>query len=205
MDKLQILAKKYIRKINDKVYVLEAVNGKDLKSFNDEVILYKDYVVKNNIDLSIKDIALVRTISPSSFPTNLFERTLQEQMMNGTFKSPFSDYLESIKFSKEFENIDIGCKKDQININDTFISYPLYRDTKHFSLNGLVSNVFNEFGGVSGEFTNREIMIIEPFSEHLNDKLVNLNPVDTFYDVKDKPFIIGENGVFIIDYDTYKN
>ena len=205
MNKLETLANKYIRKINDKLFVLEAINSKDLESFNDEIILYKDYVVKNNISLSVNDLALVRTVNPSNFPIGLIEKTLQEQNTKNTFKSPFTDYLTSIKLSKNFyKDVDFGCKRDNMNIDDTYLSYPLYRDTKHFSLNGLVSNVHNEFGGVVSEFNNREIMFIEPFNEHLNDELVNLNPVDTFYNVKDKPFKIGDKAVFIIDYDTYK-
>lgn len=204
MNKLETLAKKYIRKINDKLFVLEAISSNDLESFNDEVILYKDYVVKNNIDLSINDLALVRTISPNNFPTNLVERTLQEQGVKGTFNSPFTDFIESLKYGEFFANVDVGCSRDEIDVEETKLSYPVYRDTKHFSLNGLASDIFYDFGKVKNKFTDRELIIIEPFVDHLDDELISLNPVDTFYNVNNKPFIIGKNGVFIIDSNTYK-
>ncbi len=202
MSKLEIIAKDYIRKINDNVYVLEAINSNSLESFNNEVIKYKDSIVKSNTNLSINDLALVRSISENVFPTSLLDRSLQEQGAKAIFYSPFSDFMEALKYVKELSDYDIGCSRDEIDIEDTKLSYPLYRNTKHFSLNGLVSDINLEFGKIN--FSNRNMIVIEPFADHLSDELLNLNPVDTFFNVKEKPFKIGNNGVFIIDYDTYK-
>ena len=69
---------------------------------------------------------------------------------------------------------------------------PIYRDTVHFSINGLVSNLWYTQG-----FTNRETVIIEPLENHMNEKLINLNPVDTMIDVGKSDEPIKDNAIYI--------
>ena len=70
-------------------------------------------------------------------------------------------------------------------------------------MNGLASTVV-VLCKATTTFDNKEIIVIEPFKDHLGDNLVNLNPVDTFYDLEDSSFTIGQNADIIMDMDTYK-
>ena len=78
-------------------------------------------------------------------------------------------------------------KRFPSDVSKLKLQYPLFRNTKHFSLNGLASNVV-VLCKATATFDNKEIIVIEPFKDHLGDNLVNLNPVDTFYDLEDSSF-----------------
>ena len=203
MTKLQTYVEKYIEKTGDSIYRIGYINGKNAYELEERVIDQKLEVVNNVGKLCLDDLALVRTMKADKFPVNLEYHTATQDSEMGSFESPFNQFLSFIKSCEEFKNIDLGCNHVDIEPEELNIKYPYFRNTKHFSINGLASNVCCNYKAVA-EFTNRDIIIIEPFKEHINDQLAVLNPVDTFYDLSSGPFKISEHAVIIMDDKTYK-
>lgn len=202
-NELQNYSKQFIKELGHRLFEIRKIYSIDVDNLSKYIITQKIKNVEENVPLSISDIALVRTMSTDNFPKKLTYHTLQADGKIGSFANPFSKYLEYIKYLEEFKHIDVGCEHSNIDVSKLKIQYPLFRNTKHFSLNGLASNVV-VLCKATAKFDDKEIIVIEPFEDHLGDNLVNLNPVDTFYDLADNPFKIGQNAVVIIDTDSYK-
>ena len=196
-NELQKYSKQFIKELDTRLFEIRTIDNIDVDNFAKCIITQKIKNVEGNVPLSISDIALVRTMSTDNFPKKLTYHTLQADGKIGSFANPFSKYLEYIKYLEEFKHIDVGCEHSNIDVSKLKIQYPLFRNTKHFSLNGLASNVV-VLCKATAKFDDKEIIVIEPFEDHLGDNLVNLNPVDTFYDLADNPFKIGQNAVVII-------
>ena len=202
-NELQNYSKQFIKELGHRLFEIRKIDSIDVANLSKYIITQKRKKFEKNVSFSISDIALVRTMATNNFPRNLMYNTLQADGKMGNFDNPFGKYLEYIKHLEEFKNIDVGCEHSNIDVSKLKIQYPLFRNTKHFSLNGLASNVIEMCNSVS-TFDNKEIIVIEPFEDHLCDNLVNLNPVDTFYNLEDNPFKIGQNAVIVIDTDSYK-
>ena len=121
------------------------------------IITQKRKKVEENVPFSLNDMALVRTMSKDNFPRNLMYYTLQANGKIGKFDNPFSKFLEYIKYLEEFRNIDVGCERSNIDVSKIELQYPLFRNTKHFSLNGLASNVVALCKTIA-TFDNKEIL-----------------------------------------------
>lgn len=202
-NELQNYSKQFIKKLDNCLFKIRKIDSIDVDNLSKYIINQKRMIVEEITPFSLKDLALVRTMSIENFPRNLMYHTLQSDGKMDNFDNPFSKFLEYIKYLDEFKNIDVGCKRSDIDVSKLKIQYPLFRNTKHFSLNGLASNVVVLFKSIA-KFDNKEIIIIEPFEDHLGDNLVNLNPVDTFYNLEDNSFKICQNAVFIMAINTYK-
>ena len=202
-NELQNYSKQFIKELGNGLFEINEVNSIDVDNFTKFIITQKRKIIEENVPFSLSNIALVRTMSKENFPRNLMYHTIQSYGKMRNFDNPLSRFLEYIKYLEEFKNIDVGCKHSNIDVSKLKIQYPKFRNTKHFSLNGLASNVI-VLCKPSAKFDNKEIIVIEPFKDHLDDNLVNLNPVDTFYNLEENSFKIGQNAVFIIDTDTYK-
>ncbi len=202
-NELYNYSKQFIKEIDNRLFEIRTIDNIDVENLAKCIITQKRKNVEENVPFSLGDIALVRTMATDNFPRNLIYHTLQADNKMGYFDNPFSKFLEYIKYLEEFKNIDIGCERSNIDVSKLKLQYPLFRNTKHFSLNGLASNVV-VLCKATATFDNKEIIVIEPFKDHLGDNLVNLNPVDTFYDLEDSSFKIGQNAVIIMDSDTYK-
>ncbi len=204
MIDLQSLSKKYITEIKQSIYMISPLKSNDLDLFRKSIIDKKLELVQQSKEITINDLALIRIMSPNDFPLNFEYHTLQDEGKYGEFENPFSNILSLIKYGvDEFKSIDVGCNPEEIDITSLRLIYPLFRRTKHFSLNGLVSNVESLLGPIQ-ILNNKEIIIIEPFKNHINDNLVNLNPVDTFFDLEKSPMKLGEDVVAIMDINTYQ-
>lgn len=202
-NELQNYSKQFIKELGHRLFEIRKIDSIDVDNLSKYIITQKRKNVEKNVPFSISDIALVRTMATDNFPRNLMYHTLQADGKMGNFDNPFSKFLEYIKYLEEFKSIDVGCERSDIDVSELKLQYPLFRNTKHFSLNGLASNVV-VLCKATAKFDDKEIIVIEPFKDHLGDNLVNLNPVDTFYDLADNPFKIGQNAVAIIDTDSYK-
>ena len=202
-NELQNYSKQFIKELGHRLFEIRKIDSIDVDNLSKYIITQKRKNVEENVPLSISDIALVRTMATDNFPRNLTYHTLQEDGKMGNFDNPFSEFLEFIKYLEQFKNIDVGCEHSDIDVSKLKLQYPLFRNTKLFSLNGLASNVVVLYKATA-KFDDKEIIVIEPFEDHLGDNLVNLNPVDTFYDLADNPFKIGQNAVVIIDTDSYE-
>ena len=202
-NELQNYSKQFIKELGHRLFEIRKIDSIDVDNLSKYIITQKRKNVEKNVPFSIGDIALVRTMATDNFPRNLMYHTLQADGKMGNFDNPFSKFLKYIKYLEEFKSIDVGCEHSDIDVSELKLQYPLFRNTKHFSLNGLASNVV-VLCKATAKFDDKEIIVIEPFEDHLGDNLVNLNPVDTFYDLADNPFKIGQNAVAIIDTDSYK-
>lgn len=202
-NELQNFSQTFIKVLGNRLFEIWPINNIDVENLAKCIITQKRKNVEENVPFSLNDIALVRTMSEDNFPRNLMYYTLQADGKIGNFDNPFSKFLEYIKYLEEFKYINVGCQRSDIDVSKLKLQYPLFRNTKHFSLNGLASNVV-VLCKATATFDNKEIIVIEPFKDHLDDNLVNLNPVDTFYDLENNPFKIGENAVIIMDTNTYK-
>lgn len=202
-NELQNYSKQFIKELGNRLFEIRIIGNINVDNLAKCIITQKIKNVEENIPLSISDIALVRTMATDNFPRNLMYHTLQAAGKMGNFNNPFSKFLEFIKYLDDFKHVDVGCERSNIDVSKLKLQYPLFRNTKHFSLNGLASNVV-VLCKATATFDNKEIIVIEPFKDHLGDNLVNLNPVDTFYDLEDNSFKIGQNAVIIMDSDTYK-
>lgn len=204
MINLQNLSKKYITEIKQSVYMISPLESNDLNLFKKSIIDKKLELSQQGKEITIDDLALIRIMSPNDFPLNFEYHTLQDEGKYGEFENPFSYILSLIKYGiDEFKYLDVGCSPREIDITSLRLVYPLFRRTKHFSLNGLVSNVESLLGPIQ-ILNNKEIIIIEPFKNHINDNLVNLNPVDTFFNLENTPMRLGEDIVVIMDINTYQ-
>lgn len=183
-------ASKFIKKTDENVYELGTPEGfkymggpcRYYKSLCDKVIKRKYEIGETDIELDIDDLHMVRTMDclPEDFCYSSHTHTGAYTRLANPF------------FSGHFVR---GYGKD-----DEFrIVMPTYRDTVHFALNGLASDTFR-----STSFTDRSFVVIEPLLNHF-DKLVNLNPIDTFIDVKEDDEPIGNNAVFIIEKNEYES
>lgn len=201
---LQSLSKKYISEINRSLYMILPLEANDLEILKKSIIDKKIELVQQGKEVSLDDLALVRIMSPQDFPMNFEYRTLHDEGKYGEFENPFTNILSLIKYGvDEFRYTDVGCNSEEIDITSLRLIYPLFSRTKHFSLNGLVSNTGSIFGAIQ-VLNNKEIIIVEPFKNHVNDNLVNLNPVDTFFDLENAPMKLGEDAVVIMDINTYQ-
>lgn len=202
-NELQNYSRQFIKELDTHLFKIRTIDSTDVEILSKGIITQKRKFVEENTSFSLKNLALVRTMSVENFPRNFMYHTLQSDGKMGNFDNPFSKFLEHIKYLEEFKNIDVGCERSDIDVSKLKLQYPLFRNTKHFSLNGLASNVV-VLWKATARFDDKEIIVIEPFEDHLSDNLVNLNPVDTFYNLEDNPFKICQNAVVIIDTDSYK-
>lgn len=187
MDNILIdFVDKYISEVSPNVYEINCRDFYELISVNNAlrkmVIKAKQEFVESGKKLSDSDLFLVRTMS--ELPDNLVYQSFSNRGAFTKMKNPFERIME-----------DRGLSDEQIN--EKKLVCPIYRDTVHFSINGIVSNLW-----YTDRFTNRGITVMEPIANHF-DRLVNINPVDSFIDVgmTDEP--IKNNAVFIIDKNIY--
>ena len=120
-------------------------------------------------------------------------------------RNPFCFILGFKEFNmKGYENIDFGGEVEQNSLDKNKIVSYWYRDTKHFSINGLASNIYN-FGGINHIFDKGDFIIIEPLKNRIKDsRLVLINPVDTFFDLHDSEMKIGDDAICIINESLYQ-
>lgn len=189
-DSLSLMAfsNLFMREVSDNVYELDISTkfswlGSLYEVLKKKIIKRKDEIGSTDIELDANDVFMVRSMN--QLPEDLCYRSLSHvgaafRLANPFFGDHFLSGLDS-------------------SVEEFRIVTPFYRDTVHFALNGLVSNTIR-----TNVFTNRGCVVIEPLIDHLNDKLVNLNPVDTMIDVGDEDEKIGKNAVFIISKEYYE-
>ncbi len=186
-DELMKYARGFISEVGPNLYEINCDNGLMLEyvgnSLKKQIVKAKQKFIESGKRLGEEDLFLVRTME--KLPDDLVYRSFAHRGLYTTMRNPFERLLE-----------DRGMSSDEIKSCE--IVCPIYRDTVHFAVNGIVSNVW-----YSDDFTNRGIAVIEPLEDHLNEKLVNLNPVDTMIDVGKSDEPISQNAVFIIEKNLY--
>lgn len=206
MRSLEELANNYINKLTDNFYQLS-------NYANDEIIIERAIIRAKHtlgskpIAFSLDDLCLVRITSENNYPRNLKFFALDERNSYRLIENPFYAIIGYFKYDIDdlYKKIDIGIPHDKIEYNAYDLASPRYRDTKHFSINSLASNIY-KFGGIKHEFDKEKAMIIiEPLKERITDsRLAILNPVDTFFDLHDDPMEISDSAIFMIQEDFFK-
>lgn len=178
---------KYVSEIGPNVYELECSDYYELNmvynTLKKMIIKGKQEFVDTGKTLSDKDLFLVRTMK--ELPDDLTYKSFTNRGAFTKMKNPFERIMK-----------DYGLSDEQIE--ESRLVCPIYRDTVHFSVNGIVSNLW-----YTEHFTNRGVVVIEPFSNH-SEKLVNINPVDSFIDVGKSDEPIKDSAIYIIDKHIYQ-
>lgn len=196
--------KEYLRKINDNVFEIE-ISARASGIIRDRVIQEKIRRVREKELLNESDLALVRTFSVKDFPKDFTYHILSEENCFAETINPFTPMLRYVQGDiEEFANLDVQCPHSLVDAEDLKIIYTPKRRTKHFSLNGLASNVYQLFNP-SFVYQDKGIIVIEPFKDKINNPtLVNINPVDTFFDLSTSPLKISDDALFLVQKDHYQ-
>ena len=180
----QVMNNKF-EEVNTNVYKLTIDNNKQLQWVNKflqpAIINEKINFVESGKELTENDLYMVRSMG--EIPNDL---TYQSATNRGDYTNISNPFDSVLPFMSDKTDMKLVC--------------PIYRDTVHFSINGLVSNLWYTQG-----FTNRETVIIEPLENHMNEKLINLNPVDTMIDVGKSDEPIKDNAIYIFSEEVYNS
>ena len=178
----------YIDEIDRNVYEINCNDFFTLSKINNSlrkmIVKEKQDFIDSGYKLSEDDLFLVRTMD--ELPDDLVYRSFANSGKFTMMKNPFERIMEDYNLSEQ-------------EIEDNKLVCPIFRDTVHFSINGIVSNLW-----YTDNFTDRGVVVIEPLKNH-SDKLINVNPVDSFIDVGESDEPIKDNAVFIMDKNVYNN
>lgn len=178
----------YIDEIDRNVYEINCNDFFTLSKINNSlrkmIVKEKHDFIDSGYKLSEDDLFLVRTMG--ELPDDLVYRSFANSGKFTMMKNPFERIMEDYNLSEQ-------------EIEDNKLVCPIFRDTVHFSINGIVSNLW-----YTDNFTDRGVVVIEPLKNH-SDKLINVNPVDSFIDVGESDEPIKDNAVFIMDKNVYNN
>lgn len=185
-----------VEKIKDNLFVIrdDLVDQEKLKRY---IIDEKIKRVNQDFNFTLSDLVLVRSVREDMFPLYGFYYPLSENTGYKSTLNPFDYLFSSIKFGYDYNYLhkDLSDYKEE----DTNLYHSIYRDTKHFTINHLSSNANGFFIPVT-TFNNRPFIIIEPMQEHINNRLlVNLNPIDTFFNLHDTSMRVSNNAIFLIN------
>lgn len=191
----------YITKINDNIYQL-IYNEDDVEKINKYIVLQKYLYCKN---LSLDDLYLVRITKREYIPKKMVYFPLDHRNCYQYIDNPFKYIIGWIGFKiAEYAKIDLGVNIDKLEFNKNKLVTYRYRNTKHFSINGLASNIYH-LAGLKHIFDDGDFIVIEPLKTKINDpRLVNLNPIDTFFDLSKKEMEISNEAIIILKESIYR-
>ena len=158
------------------------------RQLNHLIINEKEDYITSSKNIDINNLFMVR--ANFELPDELTYKSYKNMGKYIKVQNPLKDIIDIVRMPYEL--------KKELH-EKTKLVCPVYRDTVHYAINGLVSDVVNY------KFTNRECTIIEPLKDHLNDRLVNINPADTFINVKDQNEPISKNAIYIFSKQYYAN
>ena len=191
----------YIETIKKNTYKL-TYSREDIKRIKEYIIFLKN---SYHNPLIIDDLYLVRITKEEYLPKNMMYFPLDHRNCLRFIDNPFK-YIIGWSEHKigEYKNMNLGGKIEEGAFGNNKLATYYYRDTKHFSINGLASNIYHFFGP-KHVFDDGDCIILEPLKNKIEDpRLVILNPVDTFFDLHEKEMKIGEDAVFVIKESVYQ-
>ena len=194
------LINQYISTIKRNIYKL-TYSSEDIKKLKEYIILKKN---SYRNPLTIDDLYLVRITKGKYLPKNMIYFPLDHRNCLRYIDNPFK-YIIGWTEHKigEYVNMDLGGKLEKGAFEKNKLATYYYRDTKHFSINGIASNIYH-FLGPRHIFDDGDCIIIEPLKNKIKDpRLVILNPLDTFFDFHEKEMKIGKDAIFIIKDSVY--
>ena len=205
MNVLEELASKYIKNVSKNIYYVENYSDSE-EEINKAIIRAKNTLASKPIAFSLDDFVLVRIVDERNYPRNFKYFQNDETNSWKKIENPFFPVVGYLKYNVDefYRNLDVGCPHEDINYEKFNIITPRYRDTKHFSINSLASNVHRIFFEPIRFDKERAVIIIEPLKIRITDsRLAILNPVDTFFDIHDNPMDISQSAIFMVQEDFY--
>lgn len=191
----------YITTIKKNTYKL-TYSSEDIERLKEYIIFLKN---SYHNPLTIDDLYLIRITKEKYLPKNMTYFPLDYRNCLRYIDNPFK-YIIGWTEHKigDYENMDLGGPVEEGAFGNNKLATYYYRYTKHFSINGLASNIYN-FLGPKHIFDDGDFIILEPLKNKIEDpRLVILNPVDTFFDLHEKEMKIGEDAIFIIKDSVYQ-
>lgn len=191
-----------INKINDCMFFINAmeVSKDELKKY---IVDEKNKRIAMGFQFTLDDLVLIRSINEEMFPFNGCYFPLNKDNCYKKTLNPFDYFFQSIKFGYDENYLGRSVLSHESEMIDIY--HPVYRDTKHFTINSLSSNI-SELFMPTITFNDRPIIIIEPMKEKIdNGLLVNLNPIDTFFNLHNTYMEVSKNAVFLISEDKFKD
>ena len=191
----------YISTVKKNVYKI-TFSEEDIKIIEKYIIHEK---TSHSRPLTINDLYLIRITTKENFPRNMTYFPIDDRNYYHYIRNPFNFILGYKEYNiGKYKNIDYGGKVEQNSMHKNKIISYWFRDTKHLSINGLASNIYN-FGSINHIFDNGDFIIIEPLKNRINDpRLIIINPVDTFFDLHDSEMKIGNDAICIINESLYQ-
>lgn len=190
-----------MEKLKDNVYIIN-VKEEDIPQIKKKIVL-KKHSFKGGF--SLDDLVLVRAVNQKYIPRNMEYYSMDQRNSCRFIANPFCYAIGyGIEENPSYENIHFGKNLASHEFRGNKIVCSLHRDTKHFTINGLVSNVAN-FLFASCNF-DTDFIIIEPLKNKILDKrMMILNPIDTFFDLSYSSMKIDPEAVFLIKRSVYEN
>ncbi len=200
MKVLEELAGKYIKKESNNIYRVENYSDSE-EDIKKAIIRAKNALASKTIAFSLDDFVLVRITDERNYPRNFKYFPNDETNSWKKIENPFFPIVGYLKYNVDefYRTLDVGCPHEDINYEKFNIITPRYRDTKHFSINSLASNVNRLFFDPIRFDKEKAVIIIEPLKERITDsRLAILNPVDTFFDIHETPLDISPSAIFMV-------
>lgn len=160
----------------------------DVSSF--AMVRTTPYFPKNK-EMEIIDELNCRVYISNFLSSNLKQKELEERFGENWFDEVFGSQDEESRKAKIAEKEKIERQYETLS--------PMYRSTKHFALNGLVSS--HEYG----DFSGNPYIFIEPLEEHINDEgILSLNEADTYFKIsREKPFKLSDRAKLMMPLEEY--
>lgn len=142
-------------------------------------------------EMEIVDELSCRTYISNFLSSALKQKALQERFGENWFDNVFGNQDEESRKVKIAEKEKIEQQYETLS--------PMYRSTKHFTLNGLVAS--HEYG----DFSGNPYIFIDPLEEHIDDEnLLSVNEADTYFKVsREKPFKLSKKAKLIMPIEEY--
>jgi len=144
-----------------------------------------------NREMEIVDELSSRTFIPNFLSGALKQKALVERFGENWCDNVFGNQDEESRKAKIAEKEEIEQQYETVS--------PMYRSTKHFTLNGLVSS------HMYGDFSGNPYIFIDPLEEHIDDEnLLSINEADTYFKVsREKPFALSKKAKLMMPLEEY--
>lgn len=179
--------KKFYEKINSRKREMSEEDF-DVSSF--AMVRTTPYFPTNR-EMEIVDELNCRAFIPNFLSGTLKQEALVERFGENWWDEVYGNQDEESRKAKIAEKQEIEQQYETLS--------PMYRSTKHFTLNGLVAS--HEYG----DFSGNPYIFIDPLEEHINDEnLLSLNEADTYFKVsREKPFKLSKKAKLMMPLEEY--
>lgn len=142
-------------------------------------------------EMEIIDELNCREYIPNFLSRRFSIEEIEEEFGENWYETIFGENDKEIQKTKIAKENKITKKYETLS--------PMYRSTKHFTLNGLVSS------HMYGDFSDRPYIFIDPLEKHINDEgILSVNEADTYFKAtREKPFKLSEKAKLMMPLTEY--